>query len=362
MKLVNHGAGLAGSTIDMYIPNSYLSVGDLTELRITKDFLYETDDYKFCVSDDVIFKSNSLCIPDKYIGEANVPNMGDLKVIETDVRKIEGTNGAGTVSGDTFFSFYLTENDYPTEGDVNWTGTNDFLKNINYYDYILIDGVKMGTLWNSAHPGEKFTRVWGRQDAWSTRWPNAINNDTARAAVQEIKILAGCQFPSAKDPSGTVYEVKKDITLVRTSEGVFINDAYLLTEDDITIGEATVVGEQSEMFMFEFSFDGWSSTRDTYDFNYFGDQFVNMRKNILINGVSLYDINTTVDDSGYNYATSPWTDDKLAPGSEYQLFQNPTLIRGEGNKLMVYVHKQYLADTNANTVEVTIKNGFKHSG
>ena len=193
----------------MYIPNSYLKAEDITELRITKDFLYEQGDYKFCVADDVIFKSNSLCVPDKYIGEASVPSY-NFEVVYTDVVKVDGRDGTSSIEGgDKFLSFYLSESDY--------TGTNTapcddltLLKNINYFDYILIDGVTLGTLWDRTAPGERFFNVWGRSNSFSTRWPTGLNTVAAQKDVSEITILAGCQFPSYTNTTGVIYEVKED--------------------------------------------------------------------------------------------------------------------------------------------------------
>ena len=355
IKLVNHGAGLAGNTIDMYIPNSYLSVSDITELRITKDFLFETATAKFTVSDDVIFKSNSFCVPDKYIGEANVPQL-NLTVEETTVEKV-----MGNITGDSMLSFYIGNCDYPTSGDVVWSGSNDFLKQINYYDYIEFDGVKLGTLWNKVAPSEKFTRVWGRQNAFTTRWPTNLTEGAARENIQKITVLAGAQFPSAENVAGKVYEVKETVTFINMGNGEFVREDYLLNAEDIIITKAADAGDALEMVAFDITYANWNSERDSYDFNYFGDQFTAMRKNILINGKSLYEINTTVDDSGYNYVTSPWTNDGKAPGVDYQLFQNPTLVRGAGDTLTIYVHKDYLNAAGINVLNVTIGKNFCHS-
>ena len=352
IKLVNHGAGLAGNTIDMYIPNSYLPASDITELRITKDFCFETATAKFTVSDNVIFKTNSLRKPIKYIGQAPEYN---LNIQETAVEKIDGSN----LDGDAFLSFYLSNSDYAT-AQTAWSGSLEFLKNINYFDYILIDGVKIGELWNYVEPTEIFMNVWSRPGSFGTRWPNGINTTAGKSAAKEITILAGCQFPSMLDPTGTVYQVNETTTFKATEGGAFVNEKYLIGSEDITFTQATDVGEAMEMVMFEISYANWNSTRDTYDFNYFGDQFTAMRKKIFINGVSLWDINTTVDDSGYNYATGPWSNgDAVSNG--YQIFQNPTLIRGEGNKLMVYVHKDYLNAKGINVLTVTVAKNFTHS-
>ena len=255
--------------------------------------------------------------------------------------------------------FFLGNHDYPNEvGDYVLTAQTSFnikdiLKNINYYNYIELDGVKLGTALGGSQ-GEAFINVWGNKGSYATRCPEAYRN------AQTIKILKGCQFPSYENPTGKVYEVQEDIILIRGANGAFINTDYLIDADDITISQATDVGEALEMIMFEISYANWNSTRDSYDFNYFGAQFTAMRKNIFINGVSLWDINTTVDDSGYNYATGPWSNgDAVSNG--YQIFQNPTLVRGEGNKLMIYVHKDYLDAMGINTLTVTVAKNFCHS-
>ena len=357
IKLVNHGAGLPGNTIDMYIPNSYLTAADITEVKITKDFLFETETSKFTFSDDVFFKSNSLCKPDKYIGEANLPSYNFTNVVETEVTKVDGRDGKDV--GDKFLSFYLGESDY--------TGSNtaplaDFtlLKTINFFDYILIDGVKMGSCWTSGEPGERFFNVWGRSNSFSTRWPTGC----APANVQEIKVLAGCQFPSYADQTNTIYEVKEDITLVRMPDDTFVNTKYLLDDSKVAVSEAKVAGEAAELLAFDITFDGWNSTCNKEDYNYFGAHYLAMRKNILINGVSLHDINMNTDDSQYVYSTSPWTSGETSTSADeyngYQIHQNPTHITGEGNKLTVYVHKQYVEDNNLNEIKVTIKEGFTH--
>ena len=350
IKLVNHGAGLAGNTIDMYIPNSYLKAADITEVKITSDFLFETNEATFTVSDNVIFKATSFG-PDKYIGQAPTMNFA---VEETTVMKaLDYTANGGALM------FFLGNHDYPNEvGDYVLTAQTSFnikdiLKNINYYNYIELDGVKLGTALGGSQ-GEAFINVWGNKGSYATRCPEAYRN------AQTIKILKGCQFPSYENPTGKVYEVQEDIILIRGANGAFINTDYLIDADDITISQATDVGEALEMIMFEISYANWNSTRDSYDFNYFGAQFTAMRKNIFINGVSLWDINTTVDDSGYNYATGPWSNgDAVSDG--YQIFQNPTLVRGEGDKLMIYVHKDYLNAMGINELTVTVGKDFSHS-
>ncbi|MBQ8394186.1 MAG: hypothetical protein IJX49_01260, partial [Clostridia bacterium] len=361
VNLCNHGAAY-GSTIDMYIPSSYLKAEDITSIEISEDFLFENEGNKFGVSEAVTFKSNSLCIPKKYVGE--VPNPA-YNIIETTGNKMDGSNSRSDGSWDSFMRFHLSESDY--SGSTIEFADKEFLQTINFYDYILIDGVKMGALWRSSaggspeNPGEQFFNVWSSSiQAWSMRWPRLINNEASAYAVQEIKILAGCQFPSQTDPTGTLYEVKEDITLVSIGGGVLINSEYLMTNENVVISEASDAGDAAELLAFDITFDGWNSTCDSYDYNYFGEHYQTMRKNILINGVSLWEINKNTDDSAYVYSTSPWTNDAIEPSgsTQQQLFQNPTLITGAGNKFTIYVHKQYVEDNGFNTVNVTINKGF----
>ena len=118
-------------------------------------------------------------------------------------------------------SFYLGTNDY---GELNTQALSDklFVYGLNFFDYILIDDVKMGTLWGSDRPDEQFFGVWSRTGSYSTRWPSTIKANAD--SVQKITFLAGCQFPSATDLYNTVYELKEDVTFVRMEDGSFSNN------------------------------------------------------------------------------------------------------------------------------------------
>ena len=347
--LVNHG-GSYGSALDITIPYSFIAKDEVKSIEFLKGFEWNYNGQTFMFSENVKFAMSSIGRSGKLVGEFD-------NVIDTTVTAVDGSYGAG----DKFLSFYLGTNDY---GTMNTAALADkaFIRGINFMDYVLIDGEKMGATWGTDLPGEQFFGVWGRTGSFSTRWPSVIKNAGKADSVQTIKFLAGCQFPSANDTYNTVYEVKEDVTFVRMPDGSFANEALMIKNDQVTFSEAKDAGNQLELYEFTISYANWNATRDSYDFNYFGEQFVNMRKNILINGVSLYDINTTVDDSAYVYSSDPWMNSTNAPGegAAYQLFQNPTLIRGAGDTLTIYVHKQYIEDTNAKAIEVTIKEGFTH--
>ena len=346
--MANYHGEANGNALDIYIPVSYLDPADVKEVSVKAGFTI--DNYTF--SKDATFRKTS-------IGE--YAKQEQREIIPTSVTSIDGSYG----TSDQFLSFYLSENDYNGLNTSNYkdsVGNAKYLNTFNFYDYIEIDGVPYGQLWNGDHPGEQFFNVWSRFNSFSTRWPSALKNAGTTDAAKKITIKKGCQFPSATNPTGVAYEVQADTTFVRQADGSFVDEAKLIKADEITISEAAIAGEASELYQIDITCAKWNfpSNKDAYDYNYFGAEYANMRKNILINGVSLWDINTTVDDSAYVYSTSPFT--LTNTSGEYQIFQNPTLLYGEkgGNTLRIWIHKQYIQDTNANEIVVTIVNGYKH--
>ena len=366
VSLTNHG-GSYGSTIDLYIPKSYLPREDITSIEFAADFAYESNGNVFTYGEGVSFLSNSLGIPRKVVGKVETPS---FNVIETQVKKIDGTNSQEPPKFDSFLRFYLTNSDYDGLNTVSFAAIDaSFLQRINFYDHILIDGVKFGAYWRNNHtavhtdgdpinPGEQFFNVWGKANSFGLRWPSMLNSLEAAYGVQEITILAGCQFPSYKATGSTIYQVMEDTTFYRAADGLFYSEDFTITKDQVKIGEGVVAGEKGELVQIDFSYAGWNSTRDSYDYNYFGEQFVAMRKNIFINGKSLWEINTTTDDTGYEY-TGQMANETVKEG--YHLFHNPTLLRASGDTVSVYVHKQYLANAGINEMTITIKAGFIHS-
>ena len=340
VTLCNHGATV-GCTIDMYIPISMIP--NVATIEFTTDFEYQG--YTF--AENLTFYGTSfgyLCKGEKAYNPS--------EIVETSITKAYHTDSNGGA-----LYFYLSENDYPDSvGDYVLTAQvpelKEFLKCINYYDYIEIDGVKLGTLMGTWQ-GETFINVWNRKGTYSTRWPESMTEDK-RAEVKEIKILAGCQFPAYENTLNKVFEVKEDITLVRTTGGDFVNTDYFLTAEDVAIKEAVTYGNEGELYQIDISVDAWNIVEegsvDRYVFN--RDAYIALRKNILINGVSIYDINANTDDSAYNYATFPWTHEQT------DVFQHPVLVVGLDKTLSVYVHKQYIAD--AKSIEITLLKGFNN--
>ena len=346
------GAAGVGNSIDMYIPVSLYPNG-IDTFELDKGFMWEDKTGEvtgtYAIRNDITWKWG-LNKPVKIVeNETVMPS----KVIPTDITSVDGSYGAG----DRFLSFYLSACDY--SGNTVALADEDLLGRINYYNYIEIDGQKLGSMWGSGKPDERFFNVWGRNNSFSTRWPNSIkDSQEACDAVQTIKVLKGCQFPSQADPNGTVYEVQNDVVLHRGSDGLFYREDKILMEGDVVVSEINVDGEASELYRIDVQIDkfNWGEA-DGFDVNYFGASNAAWRKSFLINGKSLYEINTTYDDSAYEYATSPQTNTAKEPGgSGYDLFANPTIMKMEKNSglMHIYVFKQYILDTVANGEDVVL--------
>ena len=342
--LCNHGT--VGCSIDMYVPISM--VDQVKSIEFTTDFEYQG--YTF--SENVVFKGNYFDI-----NELEVESTTVTSVLHTDMN-----------SGALYF--YLSNHDYPSSvGDYVITsqvsGFKDFLKKINYYDYIEIDGVKLGTALNGIQ-GEAFINVWGEKNSYAIRWPEHWSLED-RAAVQEIKILKGAHFPSYENPLGKVFEVEEDIVFTRQASGAFANPASLIGAESVTIDWAVKTGDAGELYKVDITCEDWEynlgAGNDVFDWNYFSDQRIAVRDNILINGVSLYDINTKTDDSAYNYATFPFNASDLQQTSykdskNYDVFKNPVLLEVRGSTISLLIHKNYvdsICKTFGDEMVITVK-------
>ena len=345
--LCNHGD--LGCSIDMYVPVSM--VPQVKSIEFTTDFEYQG--YTF--SENVVFKGNYF-------------DISELEVESTTVTSAMHTD----INGGALY-FYLGNHDYPnTVGDYVITsevsGFKDFLKKINYYNYIEIDGVKLGTVLNGVQ-SQTFINVWGEKGSYAIRWPEHWTLED-RAAVQEIKILKGAQFPSYENSLGKVYEVEEDITLVRTVGGKFMDASTLIGADAVSIDWAMKWGDAGEVYKVDISCADWTynvgADGDIYDWNYFSDQRIAIRDNILINGKSLYEINTTVDDSAYNYVTHPFTASDLQQTSykdskNYDVFKNPVLLEVKDGKISLLIHKNYvdsICKEFGDELVITVKKGI----
>ena len=162
--------------------------------------------------------------------------------------------------------------------------------------------------------------------------------------------------------NGQTYKVTKNIKWVNLG-GVWYNEDSLIPASNVSIGNAVIGGEAGDQIVVEITSNDWGfpSTRDPFDYNYYGSEvFVAMRKNIFINGVSIFEINTTVDDSAYEYVTSPQTNTHQGEynGVMYDTFANPVYLYGKGNSLKIHIFKEYLSSLNEKEITLTVGAGF----
>ena len=185
-------------------------------------------------------------------------------------------------------------------------------------------------------------------------YPNA--DFGANENHDSIEIKAGFSVTE----NNVTYMVSKDLKWVNLN-GTWVPADNLLAADTMSIAEAVIDGVELELAMVSITNPNWNLTNDPFDYNYYGaENLVAMRKNIFINGKSLFEINTTVNDSGYNYVTEPQNNGATGTynGATYELFANPTLLYGKGQELKVYIHREYLKTLGAGEITLTVGKGF----
>ncbi len=340
VNLTNHGANY-GNCIDIYIPTNFMAADDIESVTITDDFRWENSEGVFTVSQTITFKTSSWGTTVKYVeGEKTDTTVSNLKAMS---------------ATENWIYYTLSESDYASAGSMQ--GANqDILAGTNLYDNILIDDVTLANILKTndrKYPGEaEYFGLCANALAIRALKPTS--------SIEKITIKKGAEFPSydylVNGGKVKYYVTTEDVTFVRTGDVAFTNEKYLIKASEITISDAIVTGDEGELFGVDITYANWNGTRNLYDYNYGGQEFVEMRKHIFINGKSLYEINTTVDDSSYVYSTFPWTQNN-------EIFSNPTLVTGTGNKLTVFIHKDYvhsLLTGETGTISVTVAKGFVH--
>ena len=256
-------------------------------------------------------------------------------------------------TSDAFAGIKVVGNDYEAAGDNYNSGVanaQDYAHSDNFLAHVYLDDVALN------YKGEAFLNVWGNYGYFCFR-PG--NNEATK-----ITILAGLEIPTYKNLStgvDEVYVITENITFIKVG-GAWTNENGVIFAEDVNIHEATVDGEASELYKVEIVSSSWNSTRNPFDYNYGG--FVSLRQNIFINGASVHEINTTVDDSAYVYSTAPSSNNDGTfeyNGVTYDLFKNPVVLYGSGDTLKLFIHKDYIESLGAGVeVVVTINVGFAY--
>ena len=160
--------------------------------------------------------------------------------------------------------------------------------------------------------------------------------------------------------NGFTYIISEDLKWVNLN-GSWTNAKNLLPANEVSIASG-VMAESDSLVKVVVSCSAWSFERDPYDYNYYSNEnLVAMRKNIFVNGVSLFEINTTVDDSHYNYVASIQKNTHTGTynNETYETFANPTYLYCSGSSMEVYIHKDYINSLGAGDITVTVGAGFK---
>lgn len=171
---------------------------------------------------------------------------------------------------------------------------------------------------------------------------------------KSIEIKAGLSITEG----GSTWTINEDLKWVNV-DGKWMSADQLLDASTVTIADPVTAGTYGELLKVDITSSAWNFNRNSnLDYNYFS--FVALREKIFINGVSLHEINTTVDDSKYSYATDPQTLANMAQweGGTYELFANPTYLRGSGTTLSVYIHQDYINSLSAGSITLTVAAGF----
>ena len=176
--------------------------------------------------------------------------------------------------------------------------------------------------------------------------------ETANENHKSFEIKAGLSLTE----NDTTWTVRQDLKWINLN-GTWVNVNDTFSADTVEIRNVRVDGVANELYKVDIVSESWNITCNHYDWMY-GGNYPTYRKSILINGVSVYDINANTDDSGYVYSTSPMT------GNNDELFAHPVLIyvgvnqgAGDPHLITLWIHKNYI-DSLKGEITVTLPAGY----
>ncbi len=155
--------------------------------------------------------------------------------------------------------------------------------------------------------------------------------------------------------NGVEYDFSTPVTQNITLVANFTANHHTFSGDLVTIDNPRIGGDANELYKVDITSSAWTITCNYYDFMY--DGFAVYRKDIFINGVSVYDINANTDDSAYTYSTFPMT------GADDAIFAHPILIEthaqngGDATKITLWMYKDYL-NSLGDEITVTLGKGY----
>lgn len=207
--------------------------------------------------------------------------------------------------------FKLTNNDY--EGQSNYTGNNnyDYIKGLNTFSKIKVDGTAVGGEWNNTDRNP---------------WLNLYDTDSfvfqtkVFDSATEITIEAGCEFPSYirwSIGANMVYRTTEDVTFRKVGDGWYkVYTATFVDEDGNELGKSTFTTAGAALTYPTYEAD------PAYDYAWTGNEIkaenitVTLTKTIKTFDVKIGDAEAVK----YNYGTKiikPATDPEKAADAEY---------------------------------------------
>ncbi len=145
---------------------------------------------------------------------------------DTPMVEKETTVESAFVSGteDSFTFIKLGTHDYP-EGIDNWNkgsvSVKDWLANSNFFSYVLIDDVELGST------AEALLNVWGNKGVVAFRTSKG-------STAMKITVKAGCQMPTYNalmNGAKECYVTKEDVTFIKNANGEWVSEAAYVPEE-----------------------------------------------------------------------------------------------------------------------------------
>ena len=245
---------------------------------------------------------------------------------------------------------YGTSIRFNTEG-LQWTTSHNWVSAADWKsiaDYTYINGKSVTEINAGITEGQKLTLM--MQPATTFSFLRVYIPETVMSIddITTMGIKAGWSFNN-----GTAEYVVSQAYDFYIDEGTMRPLTSDLKANDVTISDMYVGGEAGELYKVDITSEKWTISLAEYDYNYFSAWQKQIRKNIFINGTSLYEINTTVDDSSYTYSTFPMTN-----GDD--TFGNPTIIHSPtgGHTLTIWIHKNYIESLGAGDITITLGVGL----
>ena len=237
----------------------------------------------------------------------------------------------------------------------NWVSAEDWA---SIADYTYINGKSVTEINAGITSGQKLTLMMQGAGSFSFLRVYIPADVMSVDEVVTMSIKEGWSFNNGEE----VYTSSSTVDFYKDNASAMQKVTNKLSPSDVTIADAYVGGTANELYIIDVTFEGLTFTCNNYDLMYAG--YLTQRMMITVNGVSIYHINKTTDDSGYVYSTGPMNNaDQANFGHPIIIETHTTNGKNPTNKLSVWIHKDYIATLGENVdVVITVESGFAYNG